>query len=335
MTVSASAPKAELRYAWAINHALAEEMRRDENVVLIGQDIGQFGGSFGVTRDLITEFGPRRVVDTPVSETAIVGAAVGAALAGLRPVAELMFSDFMLIAGDELFHKAAKWRYIHGPRFTVPIVVRCPTGIIGGAGAEHSGSLEALCFHFPGIRAVAPATPRDAKGMLKAAIRDDNPVLFFEHKSLYRAKGEVSTDPEGGVESLEGACVRRVGKDVSIAAYGMMVQFSLEAAAILAKDGVEAEVIDLRSIVPLDHDTVLKSVEKTSRLVTVEEGVRTGGVGAELAARVQEEGLTRLDSPILRVAALDCPMPTNPTLERAVIPSVQRIVQAARRAVGL
>jgi pyruvate/2-oxoglutarate/acetoin dehydrogenase E1 component len=333
MSAVIESTRSELRYAWAINHALAEEMRRDERVVLIGQDIGQFGGSFGVTRELLKEFGPRRVVDTPVSETAIVGAAVGAALAGLRPVVELMFSDFMLIAGDELFHKAAKWRYIHGPKLKVPIVVRCPTGVIAGSGSEHSGSLEAICFHFPGIKAVAPATVRDAKGMLKAAIRDDNPVLFFEHKSLYRSKGEVEVDPEV-VEPLSGARVLRTGKDLTIAAYGMMVQYSLDAAKQLAARGIDAEVIDLRSIVPLDHETVIKSVAKTSRLITVEEGVRNGGVGAELAARVQEHGLGYLDGPILRVAGMNCPIPVNPTLEKAAIPSVEKIVLAGVRAVG-
>jgi len=333
MSVVPEKVRSELRYAWAINHALAEEMRRDDRVVLIGQDIAEFGGSFGVTRDLVKEFGPRRVVDTPVSETAIVGAGVGAALAGLRPVVELMFADFLLIAGDEVFLKAAKWRYIHGKKFKMPLVIRCPTGIAGGAGSEHSASLEAMCFHFPGIKAVAPATVRDAKGMLKAAIRDDNPVLFFEHKSLYRTKGPVETDPES-VEPLEGARVVREGGDLTIAAYGMMVQYSLDAAKKLAEQGIHAEVIDLRSIVPLDHETVLKSVAKTTHLLTVEEGVRSGGVGAELAARVQEEGIHLLDGPILRLAGLECPVPVSPILEKAVIPSIDKIVQAARRAVG-
>ena len=320
----------ELRYRWAINHALAEEMRRDDAVVLLGQDIGVFGGDFGVTRGLIDEFGPSRVVDTPISETAIVGAAVGAALAGLRPVAEMAFADFMVIAGDETFYKGGKWRYEHGDDFSVPMVIRAGSGVIGGAGAEHSSCLEPLMLHFPGIKAVAPATVADAKGMLKAAIRDPNPVVFFEHKGLYNTKGPLSDDEEH-LTPLHGARVVREGSHATIAAYGLMVHRSLEAADALAAEGHQVEVIDLRSIVPLDCATVIDSVKKTSRLLTVEESPRIGGIGAEIAARVSEEAFHYLDAPISRLGALHVPTPFSPGLEEAVIPSVTQIRDALLR----
>jgi acetoin:2,6-dichlorophenolindophenol oxidoreductase subunit beta len=321
-----------IQYRWAINGALAEEMRRDEAVVLIGQDIGPFGGDFGVTRGLYEEFGAKRVVDTPISETAIIAAATGAAMAGLRPVVEMAFADFLMVSADEMFYKAAKWRYVHGDSFRVPLVVRAASGVVGGAGAEHSSSLEALTFRFPGVKAVAPSTPRDAKGMLKAAIREDNPVIFFEHKALYGLRGPV--DDADTCADLSGAAVRRTGSDMTIASYGAMVHRSLEAAELLAAAGIEVEVIDLRAIVPLDHVTVLESVARTHRLLTVEEGPRSGGIGAELAARVQEEGLKMLNAPIRRLAGLEVPTPFSPGLEQAVIPSVDQIVSAVKSADG-
>jgi acetoin:2,6-dichlorophenolindophenol oxidoreductase subunit beta len=315
-------------YAWAINHALAEEMRRDERVWMMGQDIGRMGGVFGVTRGLLDEFGPDRVRDTAINETFIVGGAAGAAMTGTIPVVELQFADFLLIAGDEIFHKLAKWRYVHGGRLTLPVVVRLPTGVIGGAGAEHSASLEAMAMHTPGLKVALPATPADAKGLLKAAIRDPNPVLFFEHKGLYRTKGPVPTSDEHLVP-FGRAAVRRSGDALTIVATGLMVGRSLEAAEQLAADGVEAEVIDPRTRVPLDMDTIVASVEKTSRALVVHEAVRTAGAGAEIAAQIQERAFFSLDAPVWRLGAIDTPLPQEPELEQLCIPSVTDIRAAA------
>ncbi|HEX2391560.1 MAG TPA: alpha-ketoacid dehydrogenase subunit beta [Solirubrobacterales bacterium] len=323
-----------LGYARAINQALGEEMRRDERVWILGQDVGRMGGVFGLTRGLHEEFGPGRVRDTTLNETFIVGAAVGAAMTGTVPVAELQFADFMMIAGDEVFHKMAKWRYMHGGQLSVPMVLRLPTGILGGVGAEHSQSLEALGMHFPGLKVALPATPADAKGLLKTAIRDPNPVLFFEHKGMYRTKGPVPEDPELLVPFGE-AAVRRQGRHLTVVATGLMVPRALEAADRLTADGVELEVIDPRTLVPLDMETIVGSVERTGRALVVHEAVRTAGAGAEIAARIQEAAFFCLEAPVWRLGALDTSVPQSPTLEQLVIPSADQIEAAARELVAL
>jgi len=318
-----------INYAAAINQALAEEMRRDARVWMMGQDIGRMGGVFGVTRGLLEEFGAARVRDTTINETFIVGGAAGAAMTGTIPVVELQFADFILIAGDEVFHKLAKWRYVHGGALKLPVVLRLPTGVLGGAGAEHSQSLEAMAMHTPGLKVVLPATPRDAKGLLKTAIRDPNPVLFFEHKSLYRVKGEVSVS-EDELVPFGQAAIRRAGRDVTAIATGLMVGRTLEAAEHLAGDGIEVEVIDPRTLVPLDMETILASVARTARAVVVHEAVRTAGPGAEITARIQERAFFDLDAPVWRVAGTDTPIPQDPVLEQACIPSVAEIETAIR-----
>jgi pyruvate dehydrogenase E1 component beta subunit len=321
-------------YGWAINHALAEEMRRDERVWIMGQDVGRMGGVFGVTRGLLDEFGPARVRDTTINETFIVGGAAGAAMTGTIPVVELQFADFLLIAGDEIFNKLAKWRYVHGGRLTLPVVVRLPTGVIGGAGAEHSASLEAMAMHTPGLKVVLPATPADAKGLLKTAIRDPSPVLFFEHKGLYRVKGPVPVGDDHLVPFGE-ALVRRSGGTLTVVATGLMVGRALEAADALAAEGIEAEVIDPRTLVPLDIETILQSVEKTSRALVVHEAVRTAGAGAEIAAQIGERAFFHLDAPVWRLGAIDTPLPQDPELEQLCIPSVDDIAAAARELVRI
>jgi len=319
----------QLNYARAINAALAEEMRRDDRVWMMGQDVGRMGGVFGVTRGLYDEFGAARVRDTAINETFIVGGAAGAAMAGTIPVVELQFADFIFTAADEVFHKLAKWRYMHGGRFSLPVVVRLPTGVVGGAGAEHSQSLEAIAMHVPGLKVVLPATPADAKGLLKTAIRDPDPVLFFEHKGLYRVKDEVPED-EDRLVPFGQAAVRRAGSDVTVVATGMMVGRALQAADVLASEGVELEVIDPRTLVPLDMDTVITSVELTGRAAVVHEAARTAGAGAEIAAQIQERAFFALDAPVWRVAGTDTPIPQDPELEEACIPSVDDIAAAVR-----
>jgi pyruvate dehydrogenase E1 component beta subunit len=320
---------ATISYARAINQALAEEMRRDDRVWMMGQDIGRMGGVFGVTRGLFDEFGGERVRDTTINETFIVGGAAGAAMTGTVPVVELQFADFLLIAGDEIFHKLAKWRYVHGGQLTLPVVVRLPTGVVGGAGAEHSQSLEAFAMHVPGLKVVLPATAADAKGLLKTAIRDPNPVLFFEHKGLYRARGPVPADEDYTVE-FGRAVVRRRGGDLTVVATGLMVARALEAAERMAADGISLEVIDPRTLVPLDMETIIASVEKTSRALVVHEAVRTAGAGAEIAARIQEHAFFSLDAPVWRLGGTDTPIPQDPELEQLTIPNAADIQAAAR-----
>jgi pyruvate dehydrogenase E1 component beta subunit len=319
-----------LNYAWAINQALVEEMRRDGRVFVMGQDVGRMGGVFGVTRGLLDEFGPARVRDTTINETFIVGGAAGAAMTGTVPVVELQFADFLYIAADEIFHKLAKWRYIHGGALSLPVVVRLPTGVLGGAGAEHSQSLEAVAMHTPGLKVVLPSNPADAKGLLKTAIRDPNPVLFFEHKGLYRVKGEVPPVDEEHLVPFGEAAVARAGADVTVVATGLMVGRALEAAESLAAEGIDLEVIDPRTLVPLDMETILASVERTSRALVVHEAVRTAGAGAEIAARIGEEAFFSLDAPVSRLGAIDTPLPQDPELEQLCIPSVADIEAAAR-----
>ncbi len=317
----------EMTYAEAIRDGMRVEMQRDPNVFLWGEDVGCFGGCFGVTGKLYEEF-PGRVIDTPISETAIVGAAVGAAAAGLRPIAEIMFIDFMGVCMDELFNQAAKMRYMFGGKAKIPMVVRTPCGAGVSAAAQHSQSMEAWFTHIPGVKTVMPSTPADAKGLLAAAIRDDNPVVYIEHKQLMGVRSEV---PAGEyVIPLGKADIKREGSDVTIVAWSWMVHKALAAAEALAAEGIQAEVLDPRTLVPLDKAAILQSVSKTSKLVIVHEAVRTGGFGGEIAAIVAEEGLDYLDAPIKRVTMPDVCIPFSPVLEQAVLPSEEKIIQAVK-----
>jgi pyruvate/2-oxoglutarate/acetoin dehydrogenase E1 component len=318
----------EITYLEAVREALSQEMRRDADVFLMGEDIGVYGGAFGVTRGMLEEFGAERVRDTPISEAVIAGAAAGAALMGMRPVMEIMFMDFLTISMNQLVNQAAKMHFMFGGKADVPMVIRAPAGSGTGAAAQHSQSLEAWFVHTPGIKVLAPATPYDVKGMLVSAIRDNNPVLFMEHKLLYRVKGavpeETYTIPFGQAE------VRRQGRDLTVLAYSIMVPRALEAAGQLAGQGIEVEVVDLRSLKPLDTETIVRSVSKTGRVLILHESPRTGGYGGELAAVVAEsEAFDYLDAPIRRLAGRDIPIPYNRTLERATVPQVEDIVAAA------
>ncbi|MHB8073016.1 alpha-ketoacid dehydrogenase subunit beta [Desulfosporosinus fructosivorans] len=319
---------AEMTYSQGINEALEEEMRRDEKVYILGEDVGAFGGCFGVTTGLLEKFGDQRVLDSPISETAIMGSTVGAAVAGLRPVPEIMFVDFVGVCLDELINQAAKMHYMFGGKAKVPLTLRMACGAGVGAAAQHSQSLEALMCHVPGLKVVMPATAADAKGLLKSAIRDDNPVVFLEHKALYGVMGEV---PDGEYTiPLGKADIKREGKDVTILAYSMMLHKALAAAETLALEGIEAEVIDPRTLVPFDKETLYKSIEKTGRLVIVHEAVKQGGFGGEVAAMVAEECFDSLDAPIKRVAAPFTPIPFAANLEAAFIPDEAKIIAAVK-----
>lgn len=315
----------QISYREAINEALREEMLRDGSVFLMGEDIGRYGGAYGVTTGLIDIFGEERVRDTPISEIAIVGAAVGAALTGMRPVVEIMFMDFIAISMEQIVNVAAKMAYLYD--VSVPLVIRTPEGERGG-GPVHSQCLEAWFIHVPGIKVVMPSTPYDAKGLLKASIRDNSPIIFIEHKG-YDIKGPVPK--EEYVIPLGKADVRRVGKDVTIIAISSSVYKALNAAQELAKNGIDAEVIDLRTLVPLDKQTILDSVKKTGRVITVEEGCKTGGVGAEISAMIVEEAFGYLDAPIQRVAAIDSSIPHSRELVKHIIPDENKIMEAVKR----
>jgi acetoin:2,6-dichlorophenolindophenol oxidoreductase subunit beta len=317
----------EMTYANAINLAMTEEMRRDENVFLMGEDVGLYGNAFGVTVGMFEEFGEERIKDTPISEAAIVGTAAGAAVTGMRPIAELMFMDFITLAMDSLANQAAKMRYMFGGKATVPMVVRCPAGSGTGAAAQHSQSLEAWVCHVPGLKVVAPSTPNDAKGLLKSAIRDDNPVVFIEQKLLYRVKGMVDEDPEFTIP-LGKADIKREGTDVTVVTYGRMLQRVLKVAEEVEKEGISVEVVDPMTLMPLDKETIVNSVIKTGRAIVVHEAVKTGGYGGEIASVITEsEAFDYLDAPVLRLAGLDVPIPYNPELEKAVVPSEDEIKQ--------
>src|SRR6058998_763395 len=320
----------ELSYLEAIREALVEEMRRDPKVFVLGEDVGAYGGAFGVTQGLYEEFGEMRVVDTPISESAIVGISIGASQRGYRPVAEMQFADFITCGFDQIVNQAATLRYRCGGRVTVPIVVRAPSGGNVGGGLYHSQNPEGWFIHRPGLKVVAPSTAYDAKGLLKAAIRDDNPVIYFEHKYLYRrAKGPV---PEGDeIVPIGEAAIRREGGDATLLTYGAMVTPSLEAADRLAREGVEVEVIDLRTLLPFDKDAILRSVEKTSRALIVHEDVRTLGIGAELSAVIAEERFDRLDAPVMRVTYPDTHCPFAQILEGANLPNTDKIAAALRK----
>jgi len=321
---------AQITYVQAISDALREEMERDERVFILGEDVGAYGGAFGVTAGFVEKFGFYRCLDTPISESLIVGAAIGAALMGFRPVAEMQFADFISCGFDQLVNQAATLRYRYGGRATCPIVVRAPSGGGVRGGPYHSQNPEGWFCHTPGLKVVAPAFPDDAKGLLKTAIRDDDPVLYFESKYLYRRiKGEV---PDGDhVTPLGKARVVREGTDVSLIAYGSAVHHCLAAAKALEEDGIQAEVLDLRSLVPLDKEAVLATVQKTTRAVIVHEDWRRGGFGAEIAAILAEEAMDCLDGPVLRVASQDTPIPFASSLEEAHLPNAAKIADAVHR----
>jgi pyruvate/2-oxoglutarate/acetoin dehydrogenase E1 component len=319
-----------MTYRDAIRLALREELRRDERVFVIGEDVGKFGGAMAVTKGLFDEFGGRRLVDTPISESAIVGAALGAALTGLVPVAEIMFIDFTGVCMDQIVNQVAKVRYMLGGQVEVPLVIRTQGGAGKGYAAQHSQSLEAWFCHVPGLIVVMPATPRDARGLLKSAIREPNPVLFIEHKVLYNAEGEVPEAEE--LIPLGRADVKRQGRDVTIVTHSQQVIQALAAASTLAVDhGIDAEVIDLMTINPLDEQAVIASVRKTGRLLTVEEGYRNHGVGAEVVSRVVATAFDALDAEPVRLAFPDCPVPFAKPLEKALLPDAAKIVEAVRK----
>ncbi|MGI6225661.1 MAG: alpha-ketoacid dehydrogenase subunit beta [Peptococcales bacterium] len=319
----------KIRMVDALIEALREEMLRDEDVFVIGEDIGPFGGAFKTTLGLYEQFGPERIIETPISESGIIGSAVGAAATGSRPVAELMFGDFVTVAMDPIVNQAAKMRYMFGGKLKLPLVIKTNYGSGRSAAAQHSQSLYAWFANVPGLKLVLPSTPYDAKGLLKTAIRDDSPVVFFEHKLLYTVTGEV---PEEEYTIPFGvADIKRSGKDVTILATGLMVTKSLNAAEELAKEGIDAEVIDPRTLVPLDKSTIIESVKKTGRLVIVDEGHKTGGITGELTAIVVEEAFDYLDAPIQRLGSLDVPVPFSPSLEKIFAPSEQSIVAAVKK----
>jgi 2-oxoisovalerate dehydrogenase E1 component beta subunit len=320
----------ELSYLEAIREAMIEEMRRDPKVFVLGEDVGPYGGAFGVTQGMYEEFGEMRVLDMPISESAIIGVSIGAALRGYRPVAEMQFADFISCGFDQIVNQAATLRYRYGGRASVPIVVRAPSGGNVGGGLYHSQNPEAWFIHRPGLKVVAPSTAWDAKGLLKAAIRDDNPVIYFEHKYLYRrAKGPV---PEGDeIVPIGVAAVRREGSDITLITYGAMVTPSLEAADRLANEGVEVEVIDLRTLMPFDKPAIFASVEKTNRALIVHEDVKTLGLGSELSAVLMEERFASLDAPVMRLTYPDTHPPFSQVLEQANLPDANKISDALRK----
>jgi pyruvate dehydrogenase E1 component beta subunit len=315
---------AELMYREALNRALFEEMERDPLVFVMGETIGERGGSYKVTEGLLKRFGPRRVVDTPIAEASFTGMAVGAALIGCRPVVEILFIDFAMLVMDQIVNQAAKYHFISGGQGRVPMVLRTQGGAGNGLAAQHSQSLEALFYHVPGLKVVMPATPGDACGLLKAAIRDDDPVIFIEHKLLYMTKGEV---PDGEIiVPLGKADVKKAGRDVSLITYSRMTLTCLEAAAALEKEGISVEVVDLRSLVPLDKETILESARRTGRVVVVHEAARRGGVGGDIAAMIMEEAYDDLDGPVVRIAGRNTPIPYNLNIEKVCIPSVEDVI---------
>lgn len=319
----------EITYREAVREAMVQAMREDDSVFLMGEDVGVYGGAFGVSRGMVEEFGEDRVVDTPLSEAGFVGLCVGAALMGMRPIAEIQFSDFITHSMDQLVNQAAKLRYMFGGEGRVPVVVRTPGGAGTGAAAQHSQSLEAWFIHVPGLKVVMPSTPYDAKGLLRAALDDPNPVIFYEHKLLYNRKGEVPEEPYR--VALGEAAVSREGEDVTLVGAGLVHRYALEAADSLADEGIEAEVVDLRTLSPMDHEAVARSIQKTGKLVVVEEDVKTAGWGAEVVARIVEsETFYALDRAPARVAGADVPIPYNKNLEAYVRPSPEKVVEAVR-----
>ncbi len=318
----------EITMAQALNEALREEMSRDNRIFLMGEDIGDYGGIFKVTKDLSAQFGKERVRDTPISEAGFIGAGIGAAMTGLIPVIEIMWIDFTFVAMDQILNQAAKMKYMSGGQTAVPMVIRTQGGGGRGNGAQHSQSLETLFAHIPGMKVVVPSTPYDAKGLLKSAIRDCSPVLFIENKMLYNKKGHVPE--EDYIVPIGLADIKRLGNDVTLISLSRMVDFSLEAAQLLEQEGISAEVIDLRTLDPLDKETFLQSVRKTKRAVIVHEAHRSFGWGAEVCSIIQEEAFDYLDAPILRVATKDVPIPFNRNLEKMMLPQTADIVHAVK-----
>jgi pyruvate/2-oxoglutarate/acetoin dehydrogenase E1 component len=318
----------EITYLEAVREAMTQEMKRDPKVFLIGEDVGVYGGAFGLSAGMLAEFGPERIRDTPISEAAIAGAATGAAMLGMRPIMEVMFMDFLTISMNQLVNQAAKMHFMFGGKASIPMVVRAPSGSGTGAAEQHSQSLEAWFINVPGIKVVAPATPYDAKGLLITAIRDNNPVLFMEHKLLYRTKGRVP-EPLYTIP-LQQAEIKREGRDLTIIAYSIMVPRALQAAEQLAAESIDAEVLDPRTLKPLDMETIVRSVSKTGRVLIVHEAPVTGGFGGEVAAMIASSpAFDFLDAPIRRLAGRDVPIPYNRTLERAAVPQAEDIVSAA------
>jgi pyruvate dehydrogenase E1 component beta subunit len=324
----------EISYLEAVREAMIQEMEQDETVFLIGEDIGAYGGAFQVTNGMLEKFGPERILDTPITELGIAGAAVGAALVGMRPIAEIMFMDFVTLASEQLVNQAAKLRFMFGGNARVPLVVRTPAGSGVGGSAQHSQSLESWFVHIPGLKVVMPSTPYDVKGLLIASIRDNNPVIFVEHKLLYRSRGVVPE--ESYAIPLGSAEVKREGGDLTIVATSIMVKRSLEAAERLAEEGIEVEVVDPRTLKPLDQETIIQSVIKTGRVLIVHEAPKTGGFGGELGMVIAEsEAFDYLDAPIIRLAGRDMPIPYNRTLEYHTVPQVENIVEKARDLVAM
>ena len=320
--------KREIMYREALNEALIEEMARDNKVFIMGEGIAERGGSYKVTVGLQERFGARRVFDTPISENGFTGAGVGAALTGMRPVVEILFVDFTMLVLDQIINQAAKFRFMSGNTARVPLVVRTQGGVGNGLAAQHSQSLEAIFYHIPGLRVVMPSTPYDAKGLLKAAIRCDDPVIFIEHKLLYMNKGEVPE--EEYIISLGEADIKKEGTDLTIVAWSGMIPKVMDATEILSKEGISAEVVDPRSLVPLDKLTIINSVKKTEHVLIVQEAVRRGGVGSDISSIIQEEAFDYLDSPVKILGGLNTPCPFNLNLEKVVIPQVDDIVRAAK-----
>jgi pyruvate/2-oxoglutarate/acetoin dehydrogenase E1 component len=317
-----------IKYRDALNQALREEMTRNPLVFLMGEGIGEKGGSHKVTDKLMTEFGAERVIDTPISEASFIGMGAGAAMLGTRPVVELMFVDFALLTFDQLMNQAAKWNFMSGGQTKVPMVVRTQGGSGNGLAGQHSQSLEAMFYHMPGLKVVMPSTPYDAKGLLKSSIRDDEPVVFIEHKLLYLTEGEV---PNGEyIIPLGKADIKRKGNDVTIITYSLMTLKCLEAAEILAREGIDAEVVDLRTLHPMDKDAMLESVQKTSRVAIVHEAIKRGGVGGDISAMIMEEAFDSLDAPVLRIAGKNTTIPYNLHLEKLCVPTTEDIVAGVR-----
>lgn len=319
----------EITYLEAVREAMTQEMERDDRVFLIGEDIGEYGGAFQVTHGMLDKFGPDRILDTPITELGLTGAATGAALIGMRPIAEIMFMDFTTLASEQLVNQAAKLRFMFGGTATVPLVLRTPAGSGTGAAEHHSQSLENWFVHIPGLKVVMPSTPYDAKGLLIAAIRDDNPVIFVEHKLLYKTSGAVPEEPY--LVPLGQAEVKREGRDLTIIATSIMVKKSLEAADTLSEQGIEVEIVDPRTLRPLDKDTIIQSVKKTGKVLIVHEAVKTGGFGGELAGVIAEsDAFGYLEAPILRLAGREVPIPYNRNLEYSAVPQVEDIVEKAQ-----
>jgi pyruvate dehydrogenase E1 component beta subunit len=324
---------AVMTYKQALGQAMTEEMERDPNVFICGEEVAQYQGTYRVTEGLLQKFGPMRVVDTPISEIGIAGMATGAAMVGLRPIAEFMTWSFALEAMDQLVNHAAKITYMSGGRIQCPVVFRGPAGVGTQLSAQHSQSLESWYAHTPGFKVVMPAFPEDAKGLLKTAIRDDNPIIFMEHAGLYGLRGEVPEDTDYMIPFGK-AAIRRAGTDISLVSYSRGVHICLKAAETLAKEGIECEVVDLRTLVPLDMETVLASVRKTHRAVVMHEEWKNVGFGAEMSARIHEQAFDDLDAPVERVAGADVPMPYAKNLERAAIPTDNDVIAAVKRALG-